>query len=306
MCDALRKQLSRINMTNAGAALVVGTLLCFAPLRLVSAQEPANNSPPAAAAQPAEKPAAVPQEAAVEATKKVAIPTDPQSVVELMGVWMIPFIVASVILVWYSLERLVVLRRGRVIPKAFVKSFLDDLKNSALDQPTAMTRCEQHSSPVAKLFIYAIEKWGRPSIEVEQGVLDGGERIVSRLRTHVRALNTISVIMPMVGLLGTVVGLIQAFNDIAEASAMGNIDALAASIAIALLTTAFGLGVAIPALVMYIYLCGRVESLVMELDELGHQVAFLVSLEHQQMRAPTQSASTKPRTKSFLPENVNS
>ncbi len=287
----------------------------------VRAQETVPNAAPtenaAPAAEPAEPVKAAPDANTIPAgktpavadsksgsaepeAKKIAIPTDLQSVIELMGIWMIPYVVASVIMVWFTLERLVVLRRGRVIPRAFVKSFLADLKADKLDQQSAMAMCEKNASPTARLFVYALQKWGRPAVEVEQAVIDGGERIIGRLRTHVRALNTISVIMPMVGLLGTVVGLIGAFNDIAAASAMGNIDLLAANIAIALLTTAFGLGVAIPALTIYIYLCGRVEALVMEMDELGQQVAFAVSTEGFQYHASpsiatAMSASAKPR-----------
>lgn len=272
----------------------------------------AENPSPAVAPATAPNPEAASSEskAAEPEGKKIAIPTDMQSVVELMGYWMIPYVAASVIMVWFTLERLVVLRRGRVIPKAFVKKFLEDLQGDQLDQLTGIAACEKNGSPIAKLFIFALQKWARPSVEVEQAVLDGGDRIVSRLRIHVRALNTISVIMPMVGLLGTVVGLIGAFNDIAAASAMGNIDLLAANIAIALLTTAFGLGVAIPALTIYIYLCGRVESLVAQMDELGQQVAFLVSMEGQQLSAhaagvaPASGSATKPRAKKLVMEDA--
>jgi len=286
-------------------------------LRAAIAQEttaPPTNPPSENAAQ-ADTTAAAPVASAKDTvsppaaeTGKIAIPTDLQSVIELMGVWMIPYIVASVIMVWFTLERLVVLRRGRVIPKAFVKKFLEELKADKLDQNTGIAACEKNGSPVAQLFVFALQKWARPSIEVEQAVIDGGDRIVGRLRTHVRALNTISVIMPMVGLLGTIIGLIGAFNDIAAASAMGNIDLLAANIASALLTTAFGLGVAIPALTIYIYLCGRVESLVMQMDDLGHQVAYLVSLEGQQLHSQTQgtptAASAKPRAKKLAMEDA--
>jgi biopolymer transport protein ExbB len=80
-------------------------------------------------------------------------------------------------------------------------------------------------------------------------------------------------------LLGTVVGMIQAFNDIASAGAMGKADQLAVGIAMALLTTAFGLAIAIPSLIMYMYLSGRVEALVMEMDELSQKVVRQISAE---------------------------
>lgn len=277
------------------------------------------NEPPAASnpSQPAPAAASLATSATTTATsptesktEKIVIPTDPQTVIELLSYWLAPFVIASIVMVWFTLERLVVLRRGRVIPKTFVKQFLADIKAEKLDQQTALAACEKNGSPIAGLFVFALQKWARPSVEVEQAVLDGGERIVARLRTHVRVLNTISVIMPMVGLLGTVGGLIGAFNKMATENAMGNIEVLASQIAIALLTTAFGLGIAIPALTIYIYLCGRVESLVMQMDELGQQVAFMVSMEGQQLHAqgvattPTNASTAKPRSKKLALEDA--
>lgn len=234
--------------------------------------------------------------------KKLMIPTDTASVIEIMGPWMVPYIIASVIFVWFTLERLVVLRRGRVIPKRFVKEFLENLKGGKLDQATAIGLCEKNDSPIAQLFICGLRKWGRPGIEVEQAIIDGGERQVSKLRKHVRALNTISVIMPMVGLFGTVVGMVQSFNELAIAASTGNNALLAAGISVALLTTAFGLAIAIPALTTYIYFMGRVEALVLEMDEFANEVAYFASAEYLQSVTVT-APRTKP-TRSVAEKSV--
>ena len=235
--------------------------------------------------------AAVTEKAAEPAFKARRIPTSANEVIEVMGLWLIPYIVGSIVLVWFSLERLVVLRRGRVIPRKFVLSFLDNLKNGKLDQVSALAMCDKNGSPIAQLFAHGIRKWGRPEVEVEQALMDGGERQVAKLRKHIRSLNGISVIMPMVGLLGTVVGMIEAFNDIASVGAMGNAELLANSVGIAFLSTACGLSVAISALTVYLYMGGRVESLVMEMDELGQQVAYYASAEVLQSRATAAVAS---------------
>lgn len=244
---------------------------------------------------------AVAEKAAEPAFKARRIPTSANEVIEVMGLWLIPYAIGSVILVWFSLERLVVLRRGRVIPRKFVLSFLDGLKNGTLDQVSALALCDKNSSPIAKLFAQGVRKWGRPEVEVEQALMDGGERQVARLRKHIRALNGISVIMPMVGLLGTVVGMIEAFNDIASIGAMGNAELLANSVGIAFLSTAFGLAVAISALTVYLYMTSRVESLVMEMDELSQQVAYYASAEVLQSRATTVSSAPLARTRPKLP-----
>ena len=207
------------------------------------------------------------------------IPTHPIEILQKMGIWLVPFLMASVIALWFAIERMVVLRRTRVIPPTFVEPFLDSLEQRKLDEANATDLCEKNASPIAAVFLHGVHKWGRPSVEVEQAIIDGGERQVSQLRKHLRVLNGVATVTPLIGLLGTVIGMIQAFNDIASSGAMGKADQLAAGIAIALLTTAFGLAIAIPSLIMFMYLTGKVESLVIEMDELAQRVVRQVSAE---------------------------
>ncbi len=208
-----------------------------------------------------------------------AIPTHPIEILQKMGVWLVPFLMASVIALWFAIERMVVLRRTRVIPPDFVEPFLDSLEQRKLDEANATDLCEKNASPIAVVFLHGVHKWGRPGVEVEQAIIDGGERQVAQLRRHLRVLNGVATVTPLIGLLGTVIGMIQAFNDIASSGAMGKADQLAAGIAIALLTTAFGLAIAIPSLIMFMYLSGKVESLVIEMDELAQRVVRQVSAE---------------------------
>ena len=167
---------------------------------------------------------------------------------------LIAFLGTSVIAVWFTIERLVVLRRGRVIPRPFVERFLQNLEQGNLEPEQALTLCEENGSSIALVFAHGIRKWGKSSVEVEQAIIDGGERQVSHLRSHLRVLNAVAQITPLVGLLGTVIGMIQCFNDVAISQAMGKADQLAGGIGIALLATAAGLVVAIPSLTMYMYL----------------------------------------------------
>lgn len=229
---------------------------------------------------------AAPGETSSEAVPETptGVPTHPLQILAQMRYWVAPFIAASIIAVWFAIERLVVLRRSRVIPPTFVQTFLDSVKTGRLDSSTALKLCEKNNSPVSSVFAHGVRKWGKPSVEVEQAVIDGGERQVGQLRRHLRVLNGVATVTPLLGLLGTVVGMIQAFNNIATAGAMGKADQLASGIAMALLTTAFGLAIAIPSLIMYMYLCGRVEALVMEMDELSQKVVHLVSAEGLQSR----------------------
>lgn len=224
----------------------------------------------------------------------VGIPRHPIEIMEAMGYYfVVPFGLASVISVWFCIERLVVLRRGRVLPRPFIERFLQHLEQGKLEPQSALQLCEENSSPVAHVFAHGIRKWGKPSVEVEQAIIDGGERQVSQLRRHLRVINGVATVSPLIGLLGTVIGMINAFNDIANSSALERAQELAVGISLALLTTATGLIIAIPSLIMYMYLAGRVDSLVMEMDHLAQNVVHLISAEGlAQAAAETRARNT--------------
>ena len=218
-----------------------------------------------------------------------AIPTTPIELILALRQWVFPFSLATLIALWFSTERLVVLRKGRVIPKPFVERFLTQLEAGELTPNEALNLCEENGSPTAKVFEHGVRKWGKPSVEVEQAVIDGGERQISDLRCHLRIINGVATVCPLIGLLGTVWGMIDAFNGIAGDSA-GNREELAAGIALALLTTAAGLLIAIPSLIIYLYLTGRVDRLVMEMDDLAREVVQHISAEGLQGSAPVSAS----------------
>ena len=209
-----------------------------------------------------------------------AIPSSPQEIVNAIG-WpfALIFAIASVVAVTCGVERLVVLRQRRVIPRAFVDRFLQHLRTGRMDKQNAISVCQEDGSPMSDVFLHGVRKWGKPSVEIEQAVIDGGERQISQLKKRLRVLNGVATVSPLIGLLGTVIGMIQAFNDIAQSNAMGQAEQLARGIAMALLTTAIGLFIAIPALTAYMFLAGKIDALVMEMDELGQELVHLVSGE---------------------------
>jgi len=236
---------------------------------------------PPAPSPPVSSPSAKGDAAAAKPAKPHrTIPTRPLEIIEALGVpFLLAFGICSVITVWFSIERLVVLRRGRVIPRPFVERFLQNLEQGNLEPDEALRLCDENGSPIAQIFAHGVRKWGKSSVEVEQAIIDGGERQVSQLRAHLRVLNAVATITPLIGLLGTVIGMIQCFNDIAASQGMGKADQLAGGIGIALLATAAGLAVAIPSLSMYQFLSGRVDSLTVDLDLLSQNVVHLVSAE---------------------------
>jgi biopolymer transport protein ExbB len=214
-------------------------------------------------------------------------------IIQQGGLLLYPILAASFILFLFVFERLISLRRRRVIPRPFVRKFLHQLRERAIDQDEAFEMCEKNGSPVAEVFAGAVQKWGRPAVEVEQAIIDSGERVTSGLRRYLRLINGVATVTPLLGLLGTVVGMIQAFNDIATADAMGKPELLAAGIGQALITTAGGLTVAIPALIAYMFFLSRVDRLVMDIDAVAQDVVAEISAEARDRpkRSPRKTAA---------------
>ena len=252
--------------------VAVGLLAVLSP---VAQGEPIDDQ---SVAIPAEGPTlAQPVAPAVE---QAPIPTKHLwSIIEDGGPLMIPIAICSLLLLAFVFERTISLRRGRVIPRPFVTRFLQQLHDGERDRDKALTLCQESRSPVAEVFAGAVRKWGRPAVEVEQAVIDSGERITNGLRKYLRVINGVATVTPLLGLLGTVVGMIRAFNNIATADALGRPELLAMGISEALLTTAAGLSVAIPALICYLWFVSRVDRLIIDIDALGQEVVGTISAE---------------------------
>ncbi len=239
--------------------------------------------------------AAANEELAAPLVEENPIPT--KSLLQVIrdgGPLMLPIAICSFVLMVFVFERAISLRRARVIPGPFVRKFLEQLETKQIDRETALELCEMNRSPVSDIFSAAVNKWGRPAVEIEQAIIDAGERMTHGPRKYIRLFNGISTISPLLGLLGTVLGMIRAFNAIATADAMGRPELLAAGISQALLTTAAGLSVAIPALIAYLFFVGRVDRLIIDIDTLGQEVVGLISAETLQREA---DPKTKARTK---------
>lgn len=194
------------------------------------------------------------------------------------GVLLWPILLASVLMLVVALERVVALRRSVVVPKPFIKCFLSQIREGE-GQDGALVLCEADNSHIAQVFEAGVMRWGKSAVEVEQAILDEGERAANRLRRNLRVLNGVAQVCPLLGLLGTVVGMVKAFDQISGAAAMGRPEMLAGGISEALLSTAAGLSVAIPALILYLYFVGRVDGLVMEIDRRGQELVHLISAE---------------------------
>ena len=195
------------------------------------------------------------------------------------GLMMYPIALCSFILTVFAFERFIHLRSGRVIPRPFVKRLIEQLQQQQIDKDEAIELCERNPSPMAAIMCAGVKRYGRSAVEIEQAVLDAGERESNHLRRYMRLFSAISNVAPLLGMLGTVSGMIQSFNDISGSQAMGRPEMLAGGISEALLTTAAGLMVAIPAYLLYMYFLGRTDRLTMEMDSFAHKLVEVISAE---------------------------
>jgi biopolymer transport protein ExbB len=195
------------------------------------------------------------------------------------GILMVPLIGCSLALAVFGIERAVSLRTGRVVPRMFVERFIGQLQDGEFSRQQAIAACDSSGSPVARVFAAVVRRWGRPAVEIEQAAIDACEREIMHLRRYRRVFNGVATIAPLLGLLGTVFGLIRSFNDVAAAGAMGRPDMLAGGFGEALITTAMGLLVAIPAMVLHSFFTSRVDRLALRLDATCQQVIDEIALE---------------------------
>jgi len=192
-------------------------------------------------------------------------------------IWLL--VLCSIVTVGYALERLVALRRDRVIPRDFVERFLDRLSSGKLDRDRAGELCRANDSPVARVFGLVVNYWGQPAATIRQVIgYDAAGELVD-LKRNVRVLNATATLAPLLGLLGTVIGMIQSFDALGGRVGPARGEALAQGISLALVSTAFGLSIAVVSVAAYYYLLNRVDLLVRELDDHARSVIDLVSAE---------------------------
>ncbi len=183
------------------------------------------------------------------------------------GAMMIPIGVLSFVALAVIIERLVSLRRGQVIPPSFLTGLEKHSDGGTIDRTEALAYCRANGTPIAQVFAVAIKRLGEPIEHLERHVQEAGERAVLKMRKYLRLLLVIFSVAPLMGLLGTIFGMIKAFKTVAgTADALGRTELLATGIYEALITTAGGLLLAIPTLMAYYFFAAKIEQLVSEID----------------------------------------
>ena len=180
---------------------------------------------------------------------------------------MIPLAIGSVLAVAIAAERFLGLRHDKVIPPAFIKGLRNAMSRDTTGTSNSLAYCKTTGGPVGDIFRAGMLRLSSGEEAVEKAIEDTAYREVDKLKRSLRGLAIIASVSPLLGLLGTVYGMISAFQD-ATIAGMGKADMLAEGIYEALVTTAAGLTIAIPVLLVYQYLTTRVDALVDEIDEL--------------------------------------
>jgi biopolymer transport protein ExbB len=177
-----------------------------------------------------------------------------------------PFIIlCSVASLAIILEKVFLLRATKSRMDAFRSQIQGVLKYGHLEE--VETRARNQPNPLARIFLAGLSKFGSGDQRVRDAIQYAGEKEARRLEQHVAGLATIVAGAPLLGFLGTVLGMIQAFQQIESLGGNVNASVLAGGIWQAMLTTAAGLTVAVPTLFAHNWIAGRIHTLVGELEE---------------------------------------
>jgi biopolymer transport protein ExbB len=194
------------------------------------------------------------------------------AVLEMMtrgGVMMIPLFLTSIIGLAVFIERALFLRRSRIIKPEII--WMIQNINQADDVEKMLNQLGNRQGPFINIIRVGLENFKKPREEIKELIIDQGRQEARTLEKGLVILETIAGIAPLMGLLGTVLGMIKVFQVI-SVQGLGQTQSLSGGISEALITTVFGLSIAIPALVAYNYFNHRVEDLILEIEKHSSQL----------------------------------
>jgi len=195
------------------------------------------------------------------------------ALIEAAGWPIWPLIIASILSLAIIFERFYTLRRGQIIPPALLKNTVETLKRGGLDQNSL--RGLSDGSPFGRILAAGLRNLNSNRDVMKEALEESGRAVAHDLGRYLSALGTIATVAPLLGLLGTVIGMVEIFGS--QTPTGGNPAVLAHGISVALYNTAFGLIVAIPSMIFYRYFRARVDTLLTDMEQ---QALMLVELVH--------------------------
>jgi biopolymer transport protein ExbB len=184
-----------------------------------------------------------------------------------------PLLLASVIAVALIIERLIVLRRARIVPQGLFERVVDAYRKQGASRDLVDNLYQD--SPLGRVLAAGLRNVKAPRPVMKEAIEEEGRAVTHHLERFLTTLGTIASISPLMGLFGTVVGMIEIFGS--QTPTGNNPAQLAHGISIALYNTGFGLIIAIPAMIFFRYFRGKVEDFVVDMEQ---QAARLVDLVH--------------------------
>lgn len=196
------------------------------------------------------------------------------------GIIMYPLLLCSIIGITIVIEKFYTLRRKRIIIPAVAK-VIEGIRTTE-DIKTATYVCSQNPGPFSTIVSITLDNHSDDKDAIKEALSDQGRQEIHHLEKGLVVLETIAGIAPLLGLLGTVLGILRVFNII-SAMGIGQAEALAGGISEALITTIAGLFIGIPAVVAYNYFTQKAESLVLEIERHSNTlVGKIINLHRQQ------------------------
>lgn len=214
------------------------------------------------------------------------------------GGWpMLPLLLLGVVALAIILERFWSLRRNEIMPPGLGEEVRNWAARGKLDP--SHVESLRNNSPLGSLLAAALDVRHRPREQIRERIEDTGRHVVHRMERFLNALGTIAAAGPLLGLLGTVVGMIQMFLGILD-HGVGDVNQLAGGIGKALVCTATGMIVAIPALMFHRYFKGRIAGYVIEMEQ--QATALLDTLDGKPVVSPAgaQATTTAPRADALV------
>lgn len=199
------------------------------------------------------------------------------AIIEAAGWPIWPLILASVLALAIIIERLYSLRAAEISPPALLPSVIKELREHGVSEDMLAKLAED--SPLGQILAAGLRNVNASREVMKEAIEETGRGVVHDLERFLTSLGTIAAVAPLLGLLGTVVGMIEIFGS--QAPTGSNPAQLAHGISVALYNTAFGLIVAIPAMIFYRYFRARVDSLAIDMEQ---QAVKLVEIVHGERR----------------------
>jgi biopolymer transport protein ExbB len=199
------------------------------------------------------------------------------ALIEAAGWPIWPLIIASIMALAIIFERSYTLRRSLVIPANLLDQAIANLRQHGPNPD--LLRALSEGSPLGRILVAGVRNIGASRELMKESLEEAGRAVAHDLERYLMALGTIASVAPLMGLLGTVVGMVEIFGS--QSPTGSNPAALAHGISVALYNTAFGLIVAIPSMIFYRYYRGRVDDYLVEMEQ---QAVRLMDIVHSERK----------------------